>query len=126
MTCDYIVIGAGSGGGVVSACLSECEDIRVLQLETGGPDEHSDFDRPRFGQPRAAATTVRRSSCAAANRSGLSGGGSRYAGVERCCENGEEDARSAGFGPLTRRRIYSRRWRPKRWGNQSLYSGAAR
>ncbi len=43
---DYIVIGGGSAGSVVSARLSENPDARVLLLEAGSGDRHPFFHLP--------------------------------------------------------------------------------
>ncbi|HEX5386846.1 MAG TPA: GMC family oxidoreductase N-terminal domain-containing protein [Gemmatimonadales bacterium] len=44
--CDYLVIGAGSAGCVVSTRLSENPDVRVLLLEAGGSDAHAAVEDP--------------------------------------------------------------------------------
>ncbi len=40
MNYDYIVVGAGSGGGMAAMRLSDNPDLRVLLLEAGGSDRH--------------------------------------------------------------------------------------
>ena len=43
---DYVIAGAGSGGCVLAARLSENPDNRVLLIEAGGPDAHPDVYDP--------------------------------------------------------------------------------
>jgi choline dehydrogenase len=43
---DYIVVGAGSAGGLLTLCLSQNPDIRVLLLEAGAGDHHWSLRMP--------------------------------------------------------------------------------
>ncbi len=46
MTGDYVIVGAGSAGCALAARLSENEDVNVVLLEAGGPDDAAEIRIP--------------------------------------------------------------------------------
>jgi len=43
---DYVVVGAGSAGCALASGLSASQDVSVVLLEAGGPDDHPDIAAP--------------------------------------------------------------------------------